>query len=90
MKHKREMEPAKEIYTEELIDFAKKFDSLGEMTIWEEPDIDTMDFIFSFEKVNGASSEELDMIHNELYAHMKKFSKENGIYEFYMNSVIYL
>ena len=90
MKHKREMEPAKEIYTKELKDFAKKFESLGEMTIWEEPDIDTMDFIFSFEKVNGASSEELDMIHNELYAHMKKFSKDNGIYEFYMNSVIYL
>ena len=90
MRHKHKMKPAKEIYANELKDFAKKYDSLGKMTMWEEPDIDTMDFIFSFEKVNGVTGEELDSIHDELYNHMKKFSKEKGIYEFYMNSVIYL
>ena len=90
MQHKEEMEPAKKIYTKELKDFAKRFEDLGEMTLKEQPDIDTMDYIYSFEKLNGASEEDLEAIHNELYDHMEKFSKENGIYEFFMNSVIYV
>ena len=87
---KKEMEPAKEIYTKEIKDFARKFDALGEMTLRERPDIDTMDYIYSFEKVNGTSPEELDSIHNELYNHMKNFSKEKNIHEFYMNAIIHL
>lgn len=87
---KREMEPAKELYTKEIKDFAKKFDALGEMSVKERPDIDTLDYIYSFEKLNGTSAEELDLIHGELYEHMKKFSKENDIHEFYMNTIIHL
>lgn len=89
-KFKKEMEPAKEIYTKEIKDYAEKFDALGEMTLRERPDIDTLDYIYSFEKVNGTSTEELDSIHSELYQHMKKFSKENDIHEFYMNAIIHL
>jgi len=87
---KRQMEPAKELYTKEISNFAKNFDALGEMSVKERPDIDTLDYIYSFEKLNGTSAEELDLIHSELYDHMKKFSKENGIHEFYMNTVIHL
>ena len=89
-KFKQEMKPAKELYTKEIEDFAKKFDALGEMTLRERPDIDTLDYIYSFEKLNGTSNEELDSIHRELYDHMKKFSKENNIHEFYMNAIIHL
>ena len=49
-----------------------------------------MDYIYIFEKVNGTSAEELDLIHGELYNHMKKFSKEHNIHEFYMNAIIHL
>ena len=49
-KFKKEMEPAKEIYTKEIKDYAEKFDALGEMTLRERPDIDTLDYIYSFEK----------------------------------------
>ena len=87
---KTEMKSAKKLYTNELKSFAGKFDALGEMSVRERPDIDTMDYIYTFEKVNGASQEELDLIHSELYNHMKKFSKENDIHDFYMHSVINL
>ena len=40
---KNEMAPAKEIYKNELMDFAKKYDFLGEMSLREEPDLDTHD-----------------------------------------------
>ena len=89
-KFKQEMEGAKIIYTQELESFAKNYEALGKMTLKEQPDIDTMDYIYSFDKLNGASNEELESIHRELYAHMKKFSKENDIHEFYMNAIIYL
>ena len=89
-KFKKEMEPAKEIYTKELEDFAKKYDSIGKMSLKEEPDIDTMDYIYSFEKLNGTTTEELDQIQLELYDHMEKFSKENGITKFYQNARIWL
>lgn len=90
MKFQRQMESAKEIYTQELKDFAKKYDSIGNMTLTEEPDIDTMDYIYSFEKRNGATSEELNQIQMELYSHMEKFSKEKGINKFYQNARIWL
>ena len=60
------------------------------MTLHEQPDIDTMDYIYSFKKLNGASQEELDAIHDEIHEHMEKFSKEHGIHEFYMNTVLYI
>ncbi|WP_407391595.1 hypothetical protein [Methanobrevibacter sp.] len=85
---KREMEPAKEIYTKEIKDFAKKYDFLGEMSLIEDPDIDTLDYIYSFEKFNGTSEEILDKTLKELYRHMKEFSKANGIYEFCRNAII--
>ena len=90
LKFKRLMEPAKEIYTKELKDFSKKYNSIGNMTLTEDPDIDTMDYLYSFEKLNGITDAEADSIHSALYAHMKKFSKEQGIYEYYLNSVISL
>ena len=89
-KFQKEMTPAKEIYTKELENFAKKYDSIGKMSLKEEPDIDTMDYIYSFEKLNGTTTEELDQIQLELYDHMEKFSKENGITKFYQNARIWL
>lgn len=89
-KFKEEIKPAKKIYTAELENFAKKFDAIGEMTLKEQPDIDTMDFLYSFKQLNGASEEELDKIQCELYNHMNSFAKEKGISEFCMHSVISL
>ena len=90
-KFQKEMEPAKEMYTQELENFAKKFDdSIGKMKLKEEPDIDTMDYIYSFEKMNGATTEELEKIQLELYDHMEEFSKANGITKFYQNARIWL
>ena len=43
-----EMEEAKRIYSEELRRFSKKYDFLDEFTIVEEPDIDTVDYIYHF------------------------------------------
>ena len=48
------MEPAKKIYTKEIKKFAENYDFLGEMVLREEPDIDTQDYIFIFEKLNGS------------------------------------
>ncbi len=89
-KFKSEMEGAKEIYTKELESYAKKFDAIGEMTMREQPDIDTMDFLYSFKRRNSASQEELDAIHRDLYEHMDNFAKANGIHDFCMHSVISL
>ena len=89
-KFRESMEPSKELYTKELENYAKKFPSLGKMSLRERPDIDTLDYIYSFKKLNGASPEELDLIHRDLYSHMRKFSKENNIQDFYMNAVIHL
>ena len=66
-KFKKEMEPSKELYTCEITDFAKRYDVLGKMTLIEEPDIDTQQYIYSFEKVNGTSQKELDKILLEMY-----------------------
>lgn len=89
-KFQKEMEPAKEIYTKELENFAKKYDSIGKMSLREEPDIETMDYIYSFEKLNGAATEELDQILIEIYDHMEEFSKQNGINRFSQNAIIWL
>ena len=89
-KFRREMAPAKELYTKELEDFTKKYDSIGNMTLKEEPDIDTLDYIFSFERLNGTAASDLDEILLEISNHMKEFSKANGITKFYQNAVIWL
>lgn len=85
-----EMEKPKEIYTEELKKFTEKYDFLGEMTLTEEPDIDTLDYIYSFNNLNGTSKEDLDIALSEIYDHMKEFSKSKGIYEYCRNAVILL
>lgn len=87
-KFKREMEPAKELYTKEIEDFAKNYDFLGKMRLEEMPDIDTQDYIFCFEKLNGTSEDVLDKTLTELYDHMDEFSKANGINRFSRNVVI--
>ena len=87
-KFKEEMEPAKELYAEEIKNFAKKYDFLGKMTLEELPDIDTQDYIFCFEKFNGTSEDILDKTLAELYNHMDAFSKANGIEKFSRNTTI--
>ena len=87
---KKEMEPARQLYALEIRDFAKNFDALGEMTMDEFPDIDTQDYIFSFEKVNETSEEELDTIHDEISNHMKEFSKVHRIEKFCLNARIWI
>lgn len=87
---KKEMEPAKEIYTKEIKDFAKNYDFLGKMTLKEEPDIDTQDYIFCFEKLNGTHEDVLDQTLREFYSHMDEFSKAKKIEEFAQNANIWL
>ena len=89
-KFQKEMAPAKEIYAKELETSAKRYDTIGKMSLREEPDIDTMDYIYIFERLNGTTTEELDQIQLELYDHMEKFSKANGITKFYQNARIWL
>ena len=84
------MEPSKELYAQEIKDFSKKFDAIGEMTLIEQPDIDTQEYIFSFEKINGTSQKELDEILMEIYTHMEKFSKQKGIERFYQCARVWL
>ena len=87
---KREMEPAKELYTKEIKNFAKNYDFLGEITLREEPDLDTQDYIFCFEKLNGTREDILDQTLTEIYDHMDKFSKAKKIEEFSRNASIWL
>lgn len=82
---KKEMEPSEKLYTQELREFSKRYDVLGKMTLIEEPDIDTQEYIYSFEKLNGTSPEQIDEIYLEIFKHMRGFSKENGIEEFSQN-----
>lgn len=84
------MEPSKELYTQEIKDFSKKYDVLGEMTISEFPDIDTQEYLFSFEKLNGTTKAELDEIFLEMSNHMEEFSKSHGIEKFCRCAVICL
>lgn len=85
---KKEMEKPKKIYTEELKKFTTKYDFLGEMTLVEEPDIDTVDYIYYFNKVNGTSQKTLDSTLKEICRHMVNFSRSIGIDEFSKNAYI--
>ena len=58
------------------------------MTLVEEPDIETLDYLYYFNKLNGTSKETLDSTLLEIYNHMDDFSKANGIYEYCENAVI--
>ena len=87
---KKRMENAEKLYTREISNFAEKFDALGEMVLMEEPDIDTQDYIYRFEKANGTPQEELDEIILEISDHMDKFSKDKGIKNFTQHVVIWI
>ena len=87
---RKEMEEPKRIYSQELEKFAKRYDFLGNFTIVEEPDIDTVDYIYYFNNLNGTSKEILDLASDEIYDHMVKFSKANGIDEFSENAHIFI
>ena len=80
---KKEMEPARQLYTREIIRFTKKYDAIGEMSVREFPDIDTQEYIFSFKRLNGTSQNELDEILLQIANHMEEFSKTQGIEKFY-------
>lgn len=84
------MEPAEKMFTREISNFAKKYDALGKMTMREFPDIDTQEYIYSFENLNGTSQKDLDEICLELSNHMEEFSKVNGIEKFCQFSRIWL
>lgn len=45
------MQPSMEAYSREIEDFTEKYGCLAKMTLMEEPDIDTREYIFSFESV---------------------------------------
>ena len=84
-----EMEESKRIYTEELEKFIQKYDFLCGFTIVEEPDIDTIDYIYCFNNINGTSDEILYSVRDEILGHMVKFCKNNGIDEFSKNASIF-
>ena len=79
---RKEMQPAERLFSREIVDFAKRFDSLGEMSMSEFPDIDTQEYIYSFECLNGTSQSELETIFLEISRHMDEFSRVNGIERF--------
>ena len=79
---RKRMEPSEKLYTSEILDFTEKFDELGEMTLIEDPDIDTQEYIYQFEKLNGTTEESLDKILIEICNHMDKFTKNNRIEQF--------
>lgn len=82
------MEKPKEIYTNELKRFSRKYDFLGDFTIVEERDIDTVDYIYYFNNLNGTSREIINSARDEMYDHMIKFCEDNGIDEFSENAFI--
>ena len=87
---KKEMEPARQLYSREIEDFTKKYPQLGKMSMSEFPDIDVQEYIFEFEKVNGTSEEERDRIYSEISDHMEEFSKLHGIEKFCQWACIFL
>ena len=86
---RKEMEESKRIYSAELSKFSKRYDFLGDFTIVEEPDIDTIDYIYYFNNLNGTSDEILYSARDEMYKHMVRFSKSNGIDDFSRNAHIF-
>ena len=85
---KKEMAPAEKIFREELQKFAENYDFLGEMTLTEDPDIDTQEYVYTFKKINGTSKKVLDKTFREFSTHMREFSQKNGINEFCSNTII--
>lgn len=84
----QEMEPLKEKFTAELKEYVKKYDFLGDLTIIEEPDIDTSDYIFSFEKLNDVKKEVIDSAIHEIEKHMLAYTKANNLENFARNACI--
>ena len=58
----------------ELEDFTKQYDFLGEITLTVEQDIDTLDFIYFIENLNGKRMDELGPVVVEISRHMGDFS----------------
>ena len=87
---KARMEGPKKLYSEELNRFAKRYNFLSEFTLVEEPDIDTLDYVYYFNNLNGTSKETLKSTLAEIYDHMDKFSQLKGIDEYNENVVIIL
>ena len=87
---RKEMQPAERLFSREIVDFAKRYDALGEMSVSEFPDIDTQEYIYSFECLNGTSQSELDEIFLEISEHMEEFSRVHGIENFCKCAVICL
>ena len=87
---RKEMQPAERLFSREIVDFAKRYDALGEMSVSEFPDIDTQEYIYSFECLNGTSQSELDEIFLEISEHMVEFSRVHGIENFCKCAVICL
>lgn len=86
----QEMEKPKELYTAEIKKFAERYSCLGKLTVTEEPDIDTMDYVFSFEKIGHTTEEEWNKILLEIYDHMEEFSKSEELEKFNQNAIILL
>lgn len=84
------MGPAEKLFTDEIANFARKYDVLGEMTMREFPDIDTQEYIYCFKSLNGTSQNELDKICLEISDHMEEFSRVHGIKKFCQFSRIWL
>ena len=83
------LEEIQERFMNELKDFTRKYDFLGEITLKVEPDIDTLDFIYSFEILNGKRMDELDDVVVEISRHMREFSKQNNMYNEYFVDVCF-
>ena len=82
------MAPSEKIFRKELQKYAKNYDFLGEMTLTEDPDIDTQDYIYTFKKQKGTSREVLDKTFSEFSTHMREFSQKNGINDFCRKTII--
>ena len=85
---KKRMAPSEKIFRKELQKYAKNYDFLGEMTLTEDPDIDTQEYVYTFKKQKGTSKEVLKKTCSEFYAHMVESSQENGINDFCRNAYI--
>ncbi len=90
MKNGITLEETKTMFMDELKDFTNQYDFLGEITLTEKMDIDTMDYLYSIENLNGKSVEDLYPILGEIADHMEEFSKKNNIYDFYINACFLL
>ena len=84
------LEETQEIFMNELKDFTQKYDFLGEITLKVEPDIVTLDFIYSFENLNGKRMDELSPVVVEISRHMREFSKQNNIYDYFVDVCFFL